>query len=187
MHEDNDIPLPVRFNVLKHHRNYILRLLESISYELAASLVETLNNNYVDIYYGPITPAAIANGVIELLKSKQVFSEKDFTRWVNSGNGYRRVTLPDHSEWIVRRSNEEQRYIHLHPSRSGACTIRFKGSSLKTVYLLKANGIDSKEDISLEMINKARTQANLSPVKNLERVSAIIHCFETFFSLGTIT
>lgn len=182
MHEDNNIPLPVRLNVLKHHRTYILGLLESESPELVASLVDTVNNNYVDIYCGSMTSAAIANGVIEALKSKQVFSAKDFARWIESNNGYRQVTLPDHSEWIVRRSNEEERYIHIHPSRSGACIIRFKGSSLKTVYLLKANGIDSMKAISLELVNRVRAQADLSPVKDLKRSSGILHCFETFFS-----
>lgn len=182
MNELFDIPLPVRFNVLKHHRNYILRFLESTSGEQAASLLESVNNNYVDIYYGSMTPSAIANGVIEALKSIQVFSAQDFTAWVESANGYRQVTLADHSQWIVRRSNEKMRYVHLHPSRSGACTIRFKGSSLKTVYLLKIYGIHSKENITLELVNRVRSQAGLSPIKDLERSSGILHCFETFFS-----
>ncbi|HET6560013.1 MAG TPA: hypothetical protein VFG54_21985 [Prolixibacteraceae bacterium] len=156
--------------------------MENTSPELAASLVETVNNNYVDIYYGSMTPAAIADGVIEVLKSKQVLPAVDFTRWVDSNNGYRQVTLPDHSKWIVRRSNEVDRYIHIHPSRSGACTIRFKGSSLKTVYLLKVNGVNSLEAISLKLVNRVRAQAGLSPVKDLDRSSGILHCFETFFS-----
>lgn len=182
MDKEIDIPRPIRYNLIKHHRKFILRLLESTSPEQAASLLESVNNNYVDIYYGSMTPAAIACGVIEALKSKQVFSPEDFTRWMDSGSGYRHVTLTDHSQWIVRKGNEEQRYIHIHPSRSGNCTIRFKGSSLKTVYLLKVNGIHSRKDISLELVNRVRAQAGLSPVKDLERSSGILHCFETFFS-----
>lgn len=187
MNKDYNIPLPVRYHVIKHHRNYILKLLEKLSPEQAASLVESVNNNYIDIYYGSMTPEAIATGVIEVLKPNQVFSEEDFTPWVESNNGYRQITLADQSQWIVRRSNEEHRYIHIHPSRSGACTIRFKGSSLKTVYLLKVNGIHSTNDISLELVNTVRVQAGLSPVKDIERISAIIHCFETFFSRELLT
>lgn len=182
MNSHDDISLPVLFNPFKHHRGYILELLGAASPELVARLLETVNNNYVDIYYGSLSPQAISQAVIDILKKRQVLQVDDFTPWVDSNNGYQLLTLEDRSEWIVRRSNIADRYIHLHPSRTGAYSIRFKGSSLKTVYLLNAYSIHSVDAISLELVNRVRKQVGLSPVKNRNRSHGIVHCFEKFFS-----
>ncbi|MBC8004828.1 MAG: hypothetical protein H7X84_05095 [Verrucomicrobia bacterium] len=182
MNSHDDISLPVLFNSFKHHRGYILELLASASPETVATLLETVSNNYVDIYYGTLSPQAIGQAVTDILKKRKVFKADDFTSWVDSNNGYQLLTLEDRSEWIVRRSNEEDRYIHLHPSRTGAYSIRFKGSTLKTVYLLRAYSIHSTDAISLEAVNRVRKQVGLSPVKNRNRSNGIVHCFEKFFS-----
>jgi len=137
MAEENDIPIPVRFNAFKHHRNYILGILESTSPEVIIDLLDPVCNNYIDIYTGTMSPADIVYAIIKILQSNQVFQEDDFTRWVDSKNGYRQISLDDGSEWIARRCNKAERYIHLHPAREGLFSLRFKGSTLKTVYLLK--------------------------------------------------
>ena len=179
-----NIPSPIRFNAFKHHRNYILGLLGSATPELIASLVETVNNNYVDIYYGAMTPEAISYAVIDILKSKKVLQEEAFTPWVETNKGFRHLTLEDQSEWIVRRSveDEKEQYIHLHPARTGPFSIRYKGSTLKTVYLLKANSRVAKATPSLELVNRLRSLAGLSPVKDMRRINAIINCYEEFFA-----
>lgn len=182
MTEETDIPLPVRFNPFKHHRNYILRILESASPELVIGLLDPVCNNYIDIYSGTMTPKAIGNAVIDILKSNQVFQADDLIRWVDSKNGYRQIKLDDRSEWVVRKSNEVERYIHLHPARNGPYTIRFKGSTLKTAYLLKTGFTGLQEILSLENVNRARMQIGLSPVKKLERSKGILNCYEKFFS-----
>jgi hypothetical protein len=56
--------------------------------------------------------------------------------------------------------------------------MRFKGSTLKTVYLLKTI---SPEIPSLEKVNSIRKQIGLSPVKKLERSKGILNCYEKFF------
>lgn len=182
MTEETDIPLPVRFNPFKHHRNYIMKILESASPELIINLLDPVCNNYIDIYSGTMTPEAIGNAVIDLLKSNQVFQANDFARWVDSKNGYRQIKLDDRSEWVVRKSVEAERYIHLHPARNGPYTIRFKGSTLKTAYLLKTGYTSLQEILSLENVNRARRQIGLSPVKKLDRSKGILNCFEKFFS-----
>jgi len=40
MAEGDDIPLPIRFNAFKHHRNYILNILESATPEEIAALLD---------------------------------------------------------------------------------------------------------------------------------------------------
>lgn len=182
MADENDIPIPVRFNPFKHHRNYILRILEDASLEVIIGLLDPVCNNYIDIYTGTMTPEAIGKAVIDILKSNQAFQADDFFRWIDSKTGYRQIQLEDRSEWVVRRSAETERYIHLHPARDGQYTIRFKGSTLKTAYLLKTGFSDSGETLSLEKVNRVRMQIGLSPVKKLERNKGILNCFEKFFS-----
>ena len=178
MTDETDIPSPVRFNPFKHHRNYLLSFLKSTSPEVIIEMLESVCNNYIDIYTGTMTPKSIGNSVISLLRSKQTLDADDFSRWVNTKNGYRKIVLKDQSEWIVRKGNEPERYVHLHPARLDPFTLRFKGSTLKTVYLLKIN---TPKIPSLEKVNHIRKQIGLSPVKKLERNKGILNCYEKFF------
>ncbi|MCX6239882.1 MAG: hypothetical protein NTY07_20445, partial [Bacteroidia bacterium] len=126
---ETDIPVPVRFNPFKHHRNYILSILEGASPEEIINLLDPVCNNYIDIYTGRMTPETIGHAIIDILKSNQVFQVNDFNGWVALKNGYQQIKLEDRSEWVVRKSNENERYIHIHPTRTGELTFRFKGST----------------------------------------------------------
>lgn len=176
MDEDTDIPSPVRFNPFKHHRNYILEVLNGNSPEVIIDLLDPICNNYIDIYTGVLSPGAIGKSVISILKSIDVLQPENFSRWLGTKNGYNQIKLEDLSEWIIRKSNESERYIHIHPARTGLLTVRFKGSSLKTVYRLKG----FKETISLENVNRIRMQIGLSPIKKLERNKGILNCYKKF-------
>ena len=182
MSDENDIPIPVRFNPFNHHRNFILDILESASFEVITDLLDPVCNNYLDIYTGMMSPGDLAESVINILQSMQVFQLNDFIHWVDSKNGYRQIRLEDGSEWIVRKSNATERYIHLHLAREGLFTVRFKGSTLKTVYLLKIRSTGLREAPILERVNRVRIQTGLSPIKKLERNKGILNCYEKFFS-----
>lgn len=181
MEKETRIPSPVRFNPLKHHRDYILEVLKSASFEVISGMLDPICNNYADIYTGKMSPADIGNSIISILKSNHVLQADDFSRWVALKNGYRQIKLEDHSDWIVRESNENERYIHLHPARAGPFTIRFKGSTLKTIYLLKTGFPGFEEKLTMENVNRARTQIGLSPVKRLEKSKGILNCYRIFF------
>lgn len=181
MTEDLDIPLPLRFNPLKHHRRYLVSFMEKASPELISSLLHPVCNNYLDLYVGAMSPGAITRSVIDILMGNHVLEIDDFTNWVNSHNGYQPVKLEDQSEWIVRKSELRDRYIHLHPSRTGPLSVRLKGSAFKTICQLKASLPDNNTTISLEQVNLARQQIGLSPVKKLEKGKGISKQYETFF------
>lgn len=181
MNEEPDIPLPIRFNVFKHHRNYILETLKGASSELIFDLLDPICNNYIDIYTGSLMPEDICKSVIYIMKSKRVFRYEDFIGWLTSNKGYRQIKLEDQSEWVIRESIEAGRYIHIHPARNSPFSFRFKGSTLKTVYKLKTNFEESIGTISLEKVNLIRKQIGLSPIKKLERTKGILNCYEKFF------
>lgn len=182
MNLESDIPIPMRFNPLKHHRNFILGTLESVAPEMIINLLDPVCNNYIDIYTGEFTPEEICNLIIDYLRANRIFERDDFIRWVTAKNGYRQIKLADRSEWVVRKSIDAERYIHIHPTRSGPFTMRFKGSTLKTVYLLKSSIRGFDVTPSLEHVNRIRVQIGLSPVSKLERNKGILKCYENFFS-----
>ena len=122
MNIEADIPIPIRFNPLKHHRNYMLA---STSPENIIISLDAVCNNYNDIYTGEMSPEVIGKEIIRILKEEKVFRKENLPRWLKSNNGYRKLQLPDSSKWIVRLGNEDERYVHLHPSREGKHTVRF--------------------------------------------------------------
>jgi len=181
MNEESILGQPVRFNPFKHHRNYILGKLETASPEMIITLLSPVCNNYVDIYTGLMTPEMICNSVIATLKSKEIIGKDDFINWLGSEKGYRLIELEDRSVWIVRKSEADDCYIHLHPARTGPLTFRIKGSTLKTICLLKLSLREFQPETTLEVINRIRTLSGLSPVKKLDRNKGILKCYEQFF------
>ena len=175
------ILIPVTFNPLKHHRNTILKFLEKATLEEMKELSDSICSNYIDVYTGELTPELICNAVIDTLKSNRIFQEENFNRWILETKGYRQLKLNDQSEWIIRKGNEPGRYIHIHPSKTGPFTLRFKGSTLKTVYRLKME-YPLKKHLSLENINRARIDIALSPIKKPEPGKGIVKCWEVFFA-----
>jgi len=182
MADEIDIALPVRFNPFKHHRNYLLSVLEDTAPEDIVSLLDPLCNNYIDIYTGTMMPQIVVNSVINILKSNHVFQFDDFLDWIASKNGYQQIKLEDQSEWIVQKGIEPERYIHIHPAWKCSFTIRFKGSTLKTIYLLKTSFKGSADTLSLERVNHTRMRIGLSSMKNLDLNKGILKCYEDFFN-----
>jgi hypothetical protein len=166
MKRESEITNPIRFNALKHHRNFILQALQENASEKIIELLEPICNNYIDIYTGAYTPDEIGTQVTVLLESIIKLSKSDFCNWVGETKGYRQIELTDGSHWIVRESMEKGQYIHLHPARTGKHCYRFKGSTLKTALMIKTMNPSGKQILSLEMVNQVRVQIGLSPVKN---------------------
>ncbi|NQU88737.1 MAG: hypothetical protein HQ541_23585 [Mariniphaga sp.] len=181
MISDPEIPKPIKFNPLKHHRSYILQYLEKSSTQEIDTMFETICHNYIDIYTGSLIPLEISLATINILSKKEVLTEDKFDSWISTTISYRKIKLPDHSKWIIRKGTETDRYIHIHPAKTGAFTIRFKGSTLKTAYSIAKEIHDRKTILKLETVNRARIKIGLSPIKRLEPGKGISKCWNTFF------
>ncbi len=181
MIQENDIPLPIRFNAFKHHRNHILQLLNGTSAETLINLMDPLCNNYIDVYTGSLTPTEIGKQIIDRLEQLKVIGNDAFKEWLNRSSGHRLIELDDQSFWIIREGIETNRYIHIHPARTGKYTIRFKGSTLKTVYLLYFDAQEINSPPTVSEINSIRAKIGLSPVKRLEQGKGIMKCYRQFF------
>ena len=177
-----DIHAPIRFNAFKHHRDFLMNFLHKAPQQEVIKKLDPICNNYIDIYTGTQSPVEIGQSVIEILQSIHVFEIEAFNQWVKLRKGYRQIQLDDQSEWVIRESHESERYIHIHPARTGPLVVRFKGSTLKTAYILKINFDERPELPSLEAVNKVRQQIGLSPVKKLEHDKGILKCYTQFFA-----
>lgn len=174
----HNIPFPFRFNAFKHHRNYLLSVLKNVSAELVNEQLLPVCNNYVDVYTGHLTTTSICREIEAWLKKQGVFEQKAFIACVNQSRGYREFCLSDGSLWILREGAEADRYIHLHPARSGPHVVRYKGSTLKTVFMMRLEKIENPD---LESVNHLRQQIGLSPVRRLEANKGIMKCYREFF------
>ena len=178
---DPEIPVPVRFNALKHHQRIILQFLDKATLNDVFRLSESICSNYIDVYTGKLTPEDLGFAVINYLKRNQIMEERSFSHWLSGKRGYHQVTFGDGSEWIIRKSNNDERYIHIHPAKAGPHVIRFKGSTLKTAYRLKKESTGKERTLSLGVVNHARAEIGLSPVKKLEPGKGILKCWNLFF------
>jgi hypothetical protein len=175
------IPFPIKYNALKHHRNSILQLLENATHERIIELMDPLCHNHIDIYAGTMTPSAIGSAIITALKSKGVFFEAHFKSWIAEEKGYVTVPIEDGSEWVLLANQDTDRYIHIHPARTGLFSFRFKGTTLKTAFLLRKNFGNDINALSLENVNQVRRQIHLSPIKKLTHDKGILRCYKKFF------
>jgi len=180
MTDDREIPEPIKFNPLKHHLGCILSFLEQSTPVSLRMLNESLCHNYNDIYTGRLTPVEISLAAIDILKKKGLYEKNMLEAWIASTHHYRKITLSDHSEWIIRMGNDHQRYIHIHPAKTGPCSVRFKGSTLKTAYRLKTEDAVSSCKLTLGTVNRVRADIGLSPVKKLEPGKGILKCWSFF-------
>jgi hypothetical protein len=173
------IPAPIAYNACKHHKSCILAILDNSLQPELKNLLVSVCGNYIDIYTGDLTPGSISAEILNFLRQNQLLARDKFESWVKYPAGYKAIKITDQSEWILRSGNDGQRYIHIHPAKTGKKTIRFKGSTLKTIYQFKVDFKNPCPDLGL--INKARQKISLSPVKKLEPGKGILRCWDVFF------
>ncbi|MFB6342114.1 hypothetical protein ACE1ET_10335 [Saccharicrinis sp. FJH62] len=142
---------------------------------------ELVQSNYIDIYTGRLTPINVCTEINVLLNHKGIKSNEQFLSWVHKEKPYKTLRLSDDSEWILRKGEHEERYIHIHPSRTGASTLRFKGTTLITAYKLHQKYNGNQFIPTLQQVNEARKEMNLSPVKRLDHEKGILKCWQIIF------
>lgn len=129
----------------------------------------------MDMYTGVLAPEVIFEEIITRLMTQDIHLPDAFAAWVAAHDGYTEVTLSDTSRWVLRLSDDAERYIHLHPGRYSPHTLRIKAAALKTAMAYKAaaaSGLLCGELLS--DMNAVRAMACLSPVRSLEDAQHIL-------------
>lgn len=150
----------ILFNALKHHRGYIRRQLQQATVLTLPDMLKVLGNSQMDVYYGELDLPALFAEVIGMV-DKDEFS---YLSWLKANGGYVEITLSDTSRWVLLHGTTRGKYIHLHPARYSAHSLRVKATVLKTAMAVIVNGVPP----DLETLNHIRvSMLQLSPVKDL--------------------
>ncbi|MDY0343031.1 MAG: hypothetical protein RBR28_05620 [Lentimicrobium sp.] len=180
MQSEPDIPLPIKFNACKHHLPYMLQFNPSEP----GILPDNFCNNYTDLYTGFLSPATIAREVIVQLKERRLLEIQPFEKAMSALSSFFILTLSDNSQWIIRKGDNADRYIHIHPARTGNFTLRFKKSTLKTSLLLFHEYHGETGALTLKNVNSVRVQAGLSPINKIEKSKSIGRCYSTLLKFA---
>jgi len=175
---NSEILPPFKFNAHKHHWLFFIDFFRNSDENQLINLLESWCNNYIDFYTGNLTPERICDELANILKLNNCFNSNDFNNWLKLNSGYKRITISDLSQWILRMGVDPVRYIHLHPSRKGANIVRFKGSTLKTALAVAQLLIETQGELNLDNINKARIKTGLSPLKNVQKSKGLVKCLD---------
>ena len=167
------VPHPVLFNLWKHHAGWVRGRIAGVTpadlAPLAAEVV-VIGNALMDVYVGPLSPAEIADVLVDRLRADGRFDPDPYREWLDAGGGYAVLDLPaDGSRWTFRLGPVDGRYVHLHPGRYSPNTVRLQATSLKTAVMAHALAAASgraADDVTV--VNEVRTTyLSLPPVPSI--------------------
>jgi hypothetical protein len=130
----------------------------------------------MDLYFGKLSPADISKQIISHLKKVKNFYYDEYVSWHrNDGEDYKLIHLSDKSIWTLRQSENQERYVHIHPGRYSLNTIRVKATTLKTAILIlcymQAGEIKLIKTDDLNFIRKK--YLNEPPIKSFSSASGL--------------
>lgn len=185
--EEANIPVPILLNCWKHHKNFIRKKISEIfnsgeeGINILKFSLQQIGNSQLDLYLGNITPMEISLQIKNNLKNKNLLEKEPYEKWISeSQKFYRMITLSDNSKWTLRLGNDKTRYVHIHPGRYAANTIRIRALTLKTAIIYLYNQQMSHDKIDdLTTINDLRKEfLNVPPLKSLSKSKGLAKIIE---------
>lgn len=162
--------LPVLFNPLKHHLNFIRKYIHNYSqkdYHRLKSDLLKVGDSQMDLYCGTLSISKITGEVVAFLKNSKLLEKGGFFRFIDQHDGFTRMVLSDQSTWILRKGESSLAFVHIHPARYSKHTIRIKAITLRSVIGAKIV-FGNAASIGLSEMNEVRTGIlGLSPIKNM--------------------
>jgi hypothetical protein len=175
-HLQGEVPSPVLFNSWKHHAGALRQRLEEIAEAGPAALPEladrlvVMGSELMDLYTGTLTPVAIAERVLVLLRAENRLAVEAYRAWLQESGGYGVLTFAeDGSRWVLRLGDENDRYLHVHPARWAPQTRRVRANVLKTAVMVLAHvAIHGGDPLDVALVNAIRRQyLGLSPMREV--------------------
>ncbi len=154
---------PVMLNGWKHHVGFVLDQLRKWSkkpeqaFPLFVAKLKMLGDSQFDMYTGEMAPDKIGHDLVNTLMGFRVYDRTSYFRWIDSSNQlFWQLPVSDGSEWTLRKGDNEDYYIHIHPSRHSKHTQRLKASHFRTALatLIMANMRGEKP--GLQLMNNVR-------------------------------
>lgn len=164
------MPSAITLNHIKHHWEQIVAFVRAYQDDPAALKKSLLivGSSQMDLYTGTLSIQQIDTEVTHLLKSQAHYERLSYLQWLQEQRGYQTLTLSDTSVWVLRKGEQTQKYIHLHPGRYSPHTIRAKATTLKTAIATLCVARSSSQKIDLSLVNTIRKDVlNLSPLRQI--------------------
>ena len=181
----NKIPVPITFNAYKHHFRFLkwqINKWKQQEWRAVEKELHTLGENLLDFYIGELQVITICEEVSGYFKHEKIFDFEAFRIWLGNAE-YRKIELSDHSQWVIKKSINPQRYIHIHPAKYDLHTLRIRAVTLKTVCALQIRSIVIQESmkVNLQQVNNIRKEfLHLSPIKSLSYNEGIFKVWRMF-------
>ncbi len=182
-----EIPLPITYNPYKHHLRFLLAKVETWrkqGWKIAMPKILTIGSNLVDLYTGKLSVSEVCNECIAHLDRGELLDPDKYNCWL-SDVSWRKITLSDNSEWLLKIGDHTECFVHIHPAKYSIHSIRVRSTTLKTALAIECTAYEDIETKmpSLELVNRVRVEKlALSPVKSLPpkksgilRLLALVH------------
>jgi len=181
-----EIPVPLTYNPYKHHFRFLLAAVEEwrkIPWEKVIPELMQIGNNLIDFYLGELAVKEVANQTIAYFSAMGIRNQSEFLEWLDPPH-WKKISLSDESQWLIKQGNDIERYIHIHPAKFSSHTIRVRAITLKTVLALEVRQIKLQPLArqNLEIVNLIRIELlGLSPIKSLRKnESGILRLWQLF-------
>lgn len=179
------IQLPILFNPLKHHIDFIKESIKKYSDSNNNSLIFEkpeikIGENNIDIYTGELSVNSIVKEVLQLLSNYVCDKYLFFEHIDQLKERYFTIELSDQSKWVILKGEFKERFIHIHPAKKTKHSIRVKANTLKTVFyfIVFQNRYNHNGPIT-QNINSIRQQyLNLSPIKSFSSANSIMKLYD---------
>jgi hypothetical protein len=184
MNSISNIPKPFQFNPLKHHLTFIREFIadkltdeNKIDVQSLTREISHIGSSVMDLYTGSLAVQDICRELMDYLKINDLDTIKNFSEWTGGAYGdFRKVSLSDTSQWILKYHNDEKRFVHFFPVRLSPHSFRVKANTLKSGILYYI--MIGKDFINREDLNSTRGLLGLSPVKKTAEAEAITEMIE---------
>ena len=159
---------PFLFNPLKHHLDFIrsyIRSYEHKDYDRLKSDLLKIGESQMDLYLGELSIGRITKEIMAFLTNSNLLEKEPFFQHLDKHGGFVKISLSDQSTWVLRRGEDPNSYIHIHPARYGKHSIRVKATTLKSIIAVTII-FNYTPSIGLDELNKVRVKIlDLSPIK----------------------
>lgn len=168
---------PIAFNPWKHHRGFVCNQIQQIRMEggdLPEQFLGYIGGTLLDFYIGELPVKAIVDEVKNHFMDMGVAGVGDFKHWLGfPETTFKSICLADGSHWVMRLGHNAEFYIHIHPGRYSALTVRCRPSTLKVAIAYRYLFGFDEEGFAICKVNRARKLAGLPPVESLNSVLAL--------------
>jgi hypothetical protein len=168
---------PFIFNRFKHHLGTVRAALRDESRDQIEINLKQIGDSIMDLYTGDLSAEQLFEEIANQLIALNIYESTLYESFLNENEHYYKLTVSDASEWVLLMGNDLKHFVHIHPARYSAHSLRVKATNWKTVIATKAAYPDSTK-LDLQQINLIRKQLDLSPLKSMASASALMRLLE---------